>query len=87
MAVWFGAVALIGGAIFVHSLSLLVWAPAKAPDGNIVGVVVPVMMLFFGAGLVALGRWLARDEKAFLLNFVSNAGIRAPNVVLPHSPD
>jgi hypothetical protein len=79
-AAWFVGVALFGGAILVRSLSLLMWAPARA-SGSMVGVGVPILMLLFGAGCVAFGRWLARDEEAFLLTFVRTAG-----VAHPHSP-
>jgi hypothetical protein len=88
MAVWFGGVALFGAAIFIHLLSLLIWPPAKAPEGSIVGAAISfIMLLSGGAALVRLGRWLAADEKAFLLKFVSSAGIRSPNVVPRHRPD
>lgn len=87
MAVWFGGVLLIGGATVVHLLNLFISASAKAPEGSVAGIAVPFLMLLFGAGLVAFGRWLASDEETFLLNFLKSAGIRAPNVVLPHSPD
>ena len=87
MAMWFVFLALVGGAIFIQSLIMLTSAPSRATGSILIGAVVPVAMLLFGAGGLVLGRWLARDEQAFLLNFVRTVGARASNIAHPPSSD
>jgi hypothetical protein len=44
-----------------------------AGNGRPMGLVLPLAMLTFGAGLVWLGRWLARHEAEFLIGYVADA--------------
>ena len=69
-ALWFGAAILIGGMIFFGSLAVLADASDGAGSGTWFGLGIPVMLLAFGAGVVALGRYLARGERDVLLAFL-----------------
>lgn len=62
---WFGGVLLIGGPLMAAS-----FLGALQGDGNHVWPQVLVIMLG-GIAIVALGRFSARDEERFLLQFVS----------------
>ncbi len=69
---WFAVVLLVGGPIFVISLLALTAVPARVPEGAWEGILVPVGMLVFGVGNSWLGRYLARNERGFLIAFVRN---------------
>jgi len=71
VTVWFAGAALFGGAIFIPSLIRLIYDPSRAP---VSGLVVPVGLILFGIAFLAYARWLARDEEAFLLDFVRAVG-------------
>jgi hypothetical protein len=76
MAVWFGLLALIGGAAFVATVGGLI-----AGQSQPLGAIIPLLMAAFGVGLVWFGRWLARGEEAFLVAFVAEviAAYRTPD--------
>ena len=74
MIVWFSGVILIGGALSVIAVATLLGVPAPPMKGNLPLPFVPILfiiMLAFGVGLVRFGRWLARNEKRILVDFVS----------------
>ena len=75
MALWFGLLVFIGGAGFVAGVGGLFGG-----RGHPLGMVgLPVGLAFWG-GLVWFGRWLARNEEAFLIGFLAEviAARRAP---------
>ncbi|MGJ4932162.1 hypothetical protein ACQR1I_34200 [Bradyrhizobium sp. HKCCYLS2038] len=74
--VWFSPLLLVIGFIFVHSLILARSAGLSAALSSMVGVAFPTMLVLFGAALVSSCRWLARDEKRFLLDGIDAAGAR-----------
>lgn len=69
MVVWFGIVATISAGI----LATLLGTPSG--DGDTLriasGFFFLLLMGVFGAGLISFGRWLARDELARMLAFLS----------------
>lgn len=67
-AVTFGFMVVWVSAVMAISVLVLL-----AGDGKLTGLLLPLVMLAFGAGLVWLGRWLARNEAEFLIGFVSEA--------------
>jgi hypothetical protein len=69
-AVWLAFVFLIGGAMFSMSLFILIVSPTTAPRGIWGGVVIPPLMVAFFVGLLMFGRYLARDERDFLLRYL-----------------
>jgi hypothetical protein len=58
-----------GGAAFVTIVGFLTGSPS---EDTWPGGLFPGMIMIFGLGLVAVGRILARDEKEFLIAFVSD---------------
>jgi hypothetical protein len=68
--VWLVGVVLIGGAIFVGSSVSLIGSPVAASQGSWVGLIVPPFMVAFFVALLSFGRYLARDERDFLLQFL-----------------
>ncbi len=66
LVLWFGLALLIGGALFVAAL-----VGAIEGDGSSVFTNVSFLVLG-GAAIVLLGRLSARNEEAYLLNFVRN---------------
>jgi hypothetical protein len=69
MTLWLGAVAVIGGAIFLSSL-IAVTGAAQSEIPPAIGLAAPPAFLLFGLLLLFGGRAMARDEEAFLLDFV-----------------
>jgi len=65
MLIWCGAVLLIGGGVTLSALSA-----SEGGAGTIGAGLFPVGMVAFAVALVTFGRWLARDEAAFLLSFL-----------------
>ena len=66
MTFWFGGVVLLSSAGLIMSLT------SSTPHGSNswADAIIPIGMIAFGAGLVGFGRYLARDENAFLTQFV-----------------
>jgi hypothetical protein len=70
MIVWFGAIIYMAGAPFIRTLYLMiVGSPAEYENAKVLLVTFPVM-LAFGFGLIAFGRYLARNEIRFLTEFL-----------------
>lgn len=63
MALWIGLL----GIGLLTTLGAAIDGKGEAP---LLMVVVPLLMMAFGVGLLLLGRWMARDEHAFLLAFL-----------------
>jgi hypothetical protein len=68
MAFWFCGVVLIGAEVLVSTAAALLRGDASAQAW--MGIIGPFGMLAFGVALVAFGRFLARNEREFLLNFL-----------------
>ncbi|MBE7211210.1 MAG: hypothetical protein INR65_09340 [Gluconacetobacter diazotrophicus] len=70
LVVWFGFVSFFSIATFTMFLSgrLVIYQSALQPPW--LGLFAPVAMLLFGFGMVRFGRYLARNERPFLLDFV-----------------
>jgi hypothetical protein len=66
MTFWLGMVALFGVGFLVGSLS----ATASYPRQIVIG---PFLMLVAGFGLVALGKWFARNDVAWLTGVIGRA--------------
>ena len=66
MTFWLGMVALFGVGFLVGSLS----ATASYPRQIVIG---PFLMLIAGLGLVALGKWFARNDVAWLTGVIGRA--------------
>jgi hypothetical protein len=65
--VWFGLLVLIE-----VSMVLAVVSGRGSLEGSpVVMFGAPLVMMAFGAGLVAVGRWMSRDDRQFLLDFVA----------------
>ncbi len=62
--VWMGLVVVIGGGVV---LALLSGGAGEVPVWSF--AIVPYLLLF-GAGMLVVGRWLARHEGRFLLDFL-----------------
>ena len=69
---WLGAVILIGGAVFVSSLSDVMTGSHRMTGNVWVGVIVPPAMVLFGIALPRFGRLLGRGEETFILEFLQN---------------
>lgn len=80
--VWFAIVVLAGGAVSIEALIRL-----GADRVPISGLLVPVEMILGGAALLAFGRWLARDEAAFLIDFIRAATADAADTLDPPRAD
>jgi multisubunit Na+/H+ antiporter MnhG subunit len=72
MTFWLGMVALFGVGFLVASLS----ATASYPRQIVIG---PFLMLIAGLGLVALGKWFARNDVAWLTGVIGRA-LEVPGV-------
>lgn len=73
MLIWFAGVVLIGGAMMILAIIALLSGHVSGPlgyPGLALFIVAPPLMICFGIGLVRFGRWLARDERQFLIDFV-----------------
>jgi hypothetical protein len=70
MSIWFGGLFVIGGLIFIITLSSLFEKNASADSGMIMGILIPPGMAIFGIALLKFGRYLARNESAFLKTFL-----------------
>lgn len=70
MIVWFGAIIYLAGPAFLHTVySMLVGSAPEYENSGVLLVMFPVI-LACGFGLIAFGRYLARDETRFLTEFL-----------------
>jgi hypothetical protein len=70
MPIWFGGVILIGGFGFIISLLAAFTHSSDEQRSHLPFLLGPPGMLFFGYLLVRFGRYLARDEAAFITDFL-----------------
>lgn len=82
LVLWFGGVLLSGTMMMVHAVSAY-WRHEARPE-TWVFVAAPLAMAGFGLGLVKFGRWLGRDEPAFLTDFLQNT-LEATKLGLPEA--
>src|SRR5277367_2110356 len=68
--VWFGGVALIGGAVFLATGWNALSGKSGESRDTLLGMIIPLVMLAFGIGLVRFGRYLARNDPRFLITFL-----------------
>ena len=69
MVVWLCGAVLISGGLAVSTIAAFL----RTGDGGwnaLVAVCFASIFPIFGAGLLAFGRWLARDERAFLIGHI-----------------
>jgi hypothetical protein len=69
---WLGGVVLIGGAIFVASVSDVMAGSHLVTGDAWTGLIVPPAMLLFGIVLPRFGRLLGRDDETFILEYLQN---------------
>jgi hypothetical protein len=70
MRIWFVFVVAIGIPIFILSLKDIFLKTDTGSGDPIVGVLVPPVLIVFGILLPKIGRWFARSEEGFILNFL-----------------
>ena len=68
MTFWWTGLLLIGGAILIQTSVALVKGHTQVVQW--MGIVIPILMAAFGVGIFIFGRWLGRNERAFLIEFV-----------------
>jgi len=66
MAVWFGALA----AMTIALLVVVLVGPSDPTSPVLFDLLAPLVMMLAGAGLMALGRWLARKQVASVHQFL-----------------
>lgn len=84
-AVWFGIVALFGGTLFLVTGWNALYGSTGPSREALWGMLVPLVLLTFGIGLVRLGRYLARSDPQFLMDFLIQTLDARPNTSA--SPD
>jgi hypothetical protein len=69
-AIWFSGVVLIGSTVFVGTMAA--WLQDRLPltPQNLIGLLVPPGMLAVGILTYSIGRFFARNERRFLLEFL-----------------
>jgi hypothetical protein len=67
-AFWWTGLILIGGFMFIYAAKTLILG--NAPEGTWKFLVVPTLMAAFGVGLFKFCRWLGRNERPFLIDFI-----------------
>jgi len=72
MWVWLGSAVLIGGAVFVSSLSDFLTS-GQGADEEWSGLIAPPALLLFGIVLFGFGHLSGRDDKTFILEHLQNA--------------
>jgi len=70
MLIWFGGVISIGGAAFIAALVDLITGRRFVEGSHAAAIVVPLGMVVFGIGLLKFGRYLARNERPQLIEFL-----------------
>jgi hypothetical protein len=70
MRIWIAGVILLGGPIFVLSLSDLLRGTHYVQGSLVLGFLVPPGLVLFGVLLPRIGLWLSRNEERFILEFL-----------------
>jgi hypothetical protein len=82
--VWFAIVALFGGTLLLATGWNALYGNGGPSRETLWGILIPLVLLSFGIGLVRLGRYLARDDPQFLMDFLAQILEARPNT--PASP-
>lgn len=76
MIVWFTGIILIGGLIGLGAgaglMTTLLRGTGPLSPGPVLATLVPLGLLGFGLGLLKFSRYLARDERDFLVSFIKD---------------
>jgi hypothetical protein len=78
MRIWLGGVILIGTPLFASTLRDLVRGASYAPEGRLIGLLVPPTMVLFGILFPKFGLWLGRYEEKYILEFLQTTLIASP---------
>ena len=70
MAIWFGGVLLIGGAMFVGTVATLLKGSTPPPANAWLGIAIAPLMLVCGVAMIGIGKFFARNERQFLVDFL-----------------
>ncbi|NJD06063.1 MAG: hypothetical protein FIA97_06145 [Methylococcaceae bacterium] len=70
MFVWFAIVIVTGAPAYLGLFGPVICGPAMVEENAWIGLLIPPAMLVFGLVAVTLGRRLARQEAAFLMEFL-----------------
>lgn len=70
MRIWLAFVLAVGIPIFILSLKGIFLKTNTGNGDPVVGVLVPPVLIVFGILLPKIGRWFARSEEGFILNFL-----------------
>jgi hypothetical protein len=82
--VFFAGAVLLAGDVYMQRSAKPISDPSRPDLG---GIIVPVESIIFCAALMVFGRWVARDEQAFLTDFVRAAGASAVETNHPPRSD
>jgi hypothetical protein len=72
MRIWLILVIAGGTPIFILCLKDILTGSASVSGDRYVGVVVPPGMVLFGLLLPRIGRWLAKNEESYILEFLQS---------------
>ena len=70
MAVWFAGVLLIGGAMSATTVASLLSGRDSIPANAWLVIVFPLLMLGLGVAMITFGKFLSRNERRFLIDFL-----------------
>lgn len=70
MWIWLAFVLAIGIPLFILSLKDIFLKTDAGSGDPIIGVLVPPVLIVFGILLPKIGKWFARSEEGFILNFL-----------------
>jgi len=70
MRIWLAFAVAIGIPIFIRSSKDFLVGTQNVGGDAFVGILVPLVMIVFGILLPKIGRWFARSEEGFILNFL-----------------
>jgi hypothetical protein len=86
MRIWLGCAILMGIPIFVSTLRALIRGNSHAPEGFLIGLLVPSTMVLFGILFPKFGLWLGRNEEKYILEFLQTTLIASPSRITHQSP-
>jgi|HubBroStandDraft_6_1064221.scaffolds.fasta_scaffold113318_2 hypothetical protein len=84
--IWLGGAILMGIPIFVSTLRDLIRGSSYAPEGFLIGLLVPPTMVLLGILLPKFGLWLGRNEEKYILEFLQTTLIASPSQMTHRTP-
>ncbi len=72
LLVWLSGAVVIGGAIFIITLSSLFINKSPIDIGTIMGIIFPPGIVFFGVALLFFGKHLSTGDLNFLIEFLTD---------------